>query len=160
MIVDWVKGILVDNWYWIAGGVVGLLLIVRILFAAVEHPFDNIKRYWREAVIAALLAACAYGYNVITTQSSLLNNVEANNKVLIDNNTKLQDAVSNVNDLIGKFDQYSADTKKRFDTINGDVKNSNSALAQQLATIMKDKKPATCEEAMAYLIDANKGYSK
>lgn len=165
MIKDWILNFILDNSLIMVASLFVLVAVIRLMWVMLSPQDPNaqggfIKRNWRNALIFVLvMTVCFSGYELYHTKKELAN-LETDKQTLIESNARLEQSISNVNTMIGKFDDFTKDTKKQFGALNKDVAKSNSALASQLAGIMKDKKPKTCEEALGYLIEANKEYAK
>lgn len=165
MVAEWIKGLLIDNALLIVAGFVALVAVFRVLWTILSPSDPNatgnfFQRNWRNITLLIMfLALLLGGYELYHTKKELAN-LETDKQTLLESNKRLEESINNVNQMISKFDDFTKDTKKQFGALNKDVAKSNSALSAQLAGIMKDKKPKTCDEAMMYLIQANKEYAK
>lgn len=158
----------VDNWFVISsvltvvGLVVGSYLTSPI---AMAMGVKNIlKTYWREIFIAFVIVASlmyvAQLRETIKEQEAQIAIDKINIQTLTTNNTKLEAAIKDTNTVIERFDQFTIDTKKQFDGLNKTVIVRNQQLASQLQSILGEKRPQTCEEAILYLIEARKEYAR
>lgn len=165
MITEWITNWLLDNVMIMVAALFVLVAIFRLMWVLLSSQNPNaqgniFQRNWRNATIFVLVMTCLLGgYELYHTKKQLAT-LESDKQTLMDSNKRLEESISSVNTMIGKFDDFTKDTKKQFSVLNKDVAKSNSVLASQLTTIMKEKKPKTCEEAIGYLIEANKGYAK
>lgn len=126
--------------------------------------FQGLRRYWKELAILALIAA-AYFYvnglhNTIRDQAEQIRVAQINNDTLSVNNARLEATVTEANKTIAMFDQFVTATKNGFAALDKTVKSNTSSLSAKLQSILAENPPQTCEEAIAYLIQAQKEYTK
>lgn len=123
-----------------------------------------LRAWWKELFIVAVIAAGVFYvynlHNTIDKQQEELRIAEINIQTLTANNTRLEAAVKDANAIVERFDKFAADTRTNFTDLNKNVAGSNLALSRQLQNILRERKPQTCEEAIMYLIDAQKEYAR
>lgn len=123
-----------------------------------------LKSWWKEIAVALIVAAgIFYVENLRSTVADdkvTIGNLTTENKIMKDNNDKLQGALTAQNASLEKIAQGADDTKAKFTALNSSVKSSSANLATTLKGILADKKPQTCQDTITYLLDAVKGYQK
>lgn len=161
-------GFFVNNWFVISsvlavvGLVVGSYLTSPVAMAMGVKSI--LKNYWREIfigfVIVASLMYVAQLKQTIREQEAQMEVDKVNIQTLTSNNAKLELAIKDANTVIERFDKFTTDTKKQFDGLNKTIDARNQQLASQLQSILGEKRPQTCEEAIMYLIEARKEYAR
>lgn len=123
-----------------------------------------VKDNWKALTIAAVvIAAVMYVQGLrleIAMQETKIVQLQHDIETLEQNNKTLEAAIKTQNNAIDKIDALAAATNKHFAKLGVSVGAQSAELSNQLANILKDKKPKTCEETMTYLLDARKGYAK
>lgn len=118
--------------------------------------------WWKEIGIAlVVLAAYLYVTNLQDTVKSQEQDIavlETNNAALTANNALLETAIGKTNAALDKISSGAGDTKQAFAALNLTVVQQSKALDSKLASILQDKKPITCQDAIQYLVDAKKDY--
>lgn len=130
------------------------------IFSVLGYVKDNWKVI---AIAAAVIAAIMYVQSLrleIAHQETQIVQLTNDNATLKHNAETLEIALKNQNDAIGKIDDLAKVTRQSFAKLGVDVAAQSSSLSATLASILKDKKPKTCEETITYLIEAQKGYAK
>lgn len=167
---DIVMSFALNHWMIILAVLAAAGVAIRVMYFA-SNPIGALTDAWAFTiahpkeifVIGALLALLGFvakqHFDTVAAEQKLAV-CEANSKTLAENNAKLTQAVNDANDMVNRFEKFTSDTKTRFDSLTKGVDLSNKALATQLQSILKEKRPQTCEEAIQYLIDAQKEYAK
>lgn len=123
-----------------------------------------LRMWWKEIFIVAVIAGGVwYVYNLhdkIDEQQEQLRIAQINIDTLTANNTRLENAVKEANVLVERFDKFAADTRTNFADLNKSVTGSNLAMSRQQQMILRERKPQTCEEAIKYLIDAQREFAR
>lgn len=123
-----------------------------------------LKSWWKEIAIALIVAAGIFYVqhlrSTVAENAITIGNLTTENKVMKDNNDKLQGAITAQNASLEKIAKGADDTKAKFTTLNANVKSANANLATTLKGILADKKPQTCQDTINYLLDAVKDYPK
>lgn len=179
MIIDtithWSWSFVANHWLLLLAGSIVLGGVIRIyLFAtnpiqAVVSTVRFFREYWREAIVVVLitgaLAFVLRQHLTIKDQAQAIKEKEeqlaiahTNIQNLMNNTTKLENALKDANKMVERFDRFSSETKFKFNQLNQNVSSNNQSLTNQIQDILREKKPQTCEEAIQYLIDANREY--
>jgi len=123
-----------------------------------------LRMWWKEIFIVAVIAGGVwYVYNLhdkIDEQQEQLRIAQINIDTLTANNTRLENAAKEANVLVERFDRFAADTRTNFADLNESVTGSNLAMLHQQQMILRERKPQTCEEAIKYLIDAQREFAR
>lgn len=179
MILDafwhWILTFVANHWLFliiasiVAGIVIRMWLFATNPITAIVSTLRFLQEYWRETLIVLLIiGAGMYVLRLnltIEDQQEIIKQKDeqlAINKVnienLMKNITTLEAGIKDANNVVEKFDKFSAETKKKFGELNRNVNQSNRSITERIRVIYKEKKPETCEAAIQYLIDANKEY--
>jgi len=155
----------------------GIGIAIRVFYyasnpiAMVTDTLEFLRKHWRGVLVAVVLGSAAlYVLNLKNTiadqrikladAEQKLTVCEQNVATLRDSNAKLEKSISDTNQIVSKFEDANTITKQQFDTLKANAEANTRKLNQQLQTIMKDKKPQTCDEAIRYLIQGQKEYAK
>ena len=119
---------------------------------------------WKAILIGiVLLGGVAYveGLRVeVSHQATEITTLKADNKTLTDNNTKLEGAITVSNKALDASDKAAKAAAADFAAIQHNILQQQTALKQQLANILHQKDPQTCNDSILFLIDNVKGYAK
>lgn len=96
----------------------------------------------------------------VANQATEIVTLTDDNKVLTDNNTKLEDAIKVSNAALDKTDKAAKAAAADFAVIQHNILQQSAALKQQLAGILQQKDPLTCNDSIIFLISNVKGYAK
>jgi hypothetical protein len=119
---------------------------------------------WKALLIGGvLLGGVAYVEGLRLSNEHLTTKVQTltvDNKTLSDNNTKLEVAIKTSNQALEASDKAAKAAAAGFAVIQHDILQQQSVLKQQLADILAQKDPATCNDAIVFLISNVPGYAK
>lgn len=126
--------------------------------------FEFLKMWWKP-LAGGLIVALAFLYvghlkSTIADQDKTISTLTLENTIVKANNAKLETALGANNLAIQKLSEGADTTKKAFSTLNTNVTTKLTGLDSRLKSVLADKKPATCEQTIQYLIDASKDYQK
>ena len=161
MMIDVIYGWVLDHWFILtmAASTVGAGIFAWASgnpVLATTTIYTDIKKYWKEIVIALLIigsaAYIARLHLTIKDQEKQLAVDAVNIQTLTANVTTLQQTITDNNALVSKFDQFAHDTTQSFVDLDTTIAQRNDQLAKQVQGIMKEKKPVTCGDAIQYLI--------
>lgn len=141
----------------ITGAVISLGVMGALANPVALPAIGNfVKTNWKLLGIMAICVACGvytvHLRSVISSQQVTLAQDQATIRTLQNNNAQLESAVHQFNDAVNKFDKFAADTNQQFTILNTNVGKQNNALSAKLQSILKERKPQTCNEAIGYLI--------
>jgi hypothetical protein len=167
---SWLAGFFINHWVGILVGLIIIGVLIRVaIFAsnplvALTNMVKWLKTSWREALIVLLiLSTVGYGIKqhlLIKQQETIIARKDEQLKIAETNISNLESSIKQANFMIEKFDDFAASVKNQYAVLTASVNISNKTLAEQLRLITEEKKPQTCEEAIQYLIQANKDYPK
>lgn len=169
-IINGATSFVINHWIAILVVLITVGVVIRIAYYA-SNPIvalidlkDFLIKHWKETIVILLLVVIGlYIFNLkvqIAQKNNQLIAAEASIATLKETNQRLEAVIKQANTMVERFDKFTADTRVNFSRLNGDISKNNKTLSHQLQSILDDKKPQTCEEALEYLIDANKGYTK
>lgn len=176
-IVNAIGSFLLDHWIIIAIAVVIIGVVIRFAYyasnpiATIINAIEYVKTHRRTIAVVVVVAIPVFyiwhlhatintQQTTIATQQATIARADADIKILKDNASTLESAVTDANAMISMFDKFSRDTKITFDKMNQTSVRQNAALALKIQTILTETPPLTCEESIQYLISAAKGYAK
>ena len=123
-----------------------------------------LKAWWKEIAIALIVGGGIWYVNhlqnTVDKQKQQLVVQAAQNKVLIENDQVLQNAINATNKSFEAIDKIDKNNKEQFAKLQTVVNSTNTTISKRLAAILVEKKPQNCDQTIQYLIDAAKGYSK
>ena len=123
-----------------------------------------LKTFWKEIAIAIFVLGFAWYvrhlYITVQEQTLTIKIVQAENKILRDNESKLLGAMNATTKSFEKIDGITQQINDRFKTLNNQISSTTNTLNNQLTSILNEQKPIDCPATINYLIDAAKGYAK
>jgi cell division protein FtsB len=123
-----------------------------------------IKANWKILLVSGvLIGALTYVESLrveVAHQVTTIVTLTDDNKTLSDNNTKLEDAIKTSNQALDVSDKAAKAAAADFIVIQHNILQQTTSLKAQLAGIVQQKDPATCNDAILFLISNMKGYNK
>lgn len=123
-----------------------------------------IKKFWPYILVLAIAVGGYFYWNSLINK---IEKLEQHNATLQQqlgtceaNFNGLKGSLDAQNEALKKIDKMIEQNRQEWKKLYSDVKDQNSALDKRLRDILKEKKPETCEQAIKYLLDARKGYTK
>ena len=131
--------------------------------ANLKKVFTFVIEYWRECIIAVLLAVVLYqnkfetrfffGAQTIPALEADLAVVKANLNTCVDGNKALSDAIDENNDKIEEYKALTEELEGSIAILKSDLEEARNKTAEEVEDILKDPTPQSCEKAIEYLRD-------
>ena len=119
---------------------------------------------WKAIVIGLLVAGAIFYVQAlrvdIAHKETEIVGLKHDVEVLTTNNATLTTALDTQNGAIGKISDLATATQKGFQQLGVNINQQSVALDARLQSILKDKKPITCDDTIKYLIEARKGFKQ
>lgn len=135
-------------------------MIEGLIAFALKHWRTLVELLAVLAVVGSIYFYLDGLYSKIDQQANTIAQLQSANKILTDNNEKLQVALTANTQAIVKMAGATDQTVAAFAKLSTTVKTQSVSLETRLKQIMQEKKPATCEDTILYLIQAAKEYQK
>ena len=125
-----------------------------------------VLNYWRECIIALLLAVVIYqnnfetrlffGAQTIPALEADLAIIKDNLNICKDGNAKLSAAIDENNIRIAAYKKLEEDMRGDIAKLKGELDAARAQTDSAVGVILNDPTPQTCEKAIKYLRDAGK----
>lgn len=126
--------------------------------------FQFLKDNWKSMLVGLVIVGMVMYVEGLRVDNANLHTqivtLTGTNKILTDNNTKLQGAIDVSNKAFEITNTAAANTSKNFDAVKVSIQQQTSDLKQHLNALLVVKDPVTCNDAILFLISNAKGYVK
>lgn len=137
----------------------------------IDSILPSIKKHWKIVIVLAIFAGGFFYWQFLThkidkleqrvlDQTQQVASLELQLLTSETNFTTLKSSLDTQNETIGKINDMIKQNQTDWKQLYTDINKQNDQLNQRLRDILKEDKPGTCQEAISYLLDARKGFSK
>lgn len=123
-----------------------------------------LKRYWMWILLAIVIASAYFYITGLIHENKALNQkvteLQIQKKICEDNTRSLEEKLDMINRSIDQLSDVTQKQTAKLDALGRDVTARTKDIKNDVQTVLNGQKPKSCEDAIKYLIDARKEYTK
>lgn len=141
-----------------------IALILQMLTSGFGKILPLLKTYWKPILLVVIVGGSLmyihHLRDVVSEQNITITRDNTQLQQAADANKVLRDQIDSLNVTITQWSDLSKKQQDQVNDLSSRLQTQHQNTQNQVNLILKDKKPATCDDAIEYLIQAGMGYKK